>query len=491
MPSAADFVIRNAVIADGTGGPLAAGDVAIGDGRVITAGAEPAPAGPSTVNLDARGELVCSPGFIDVHTHDDAALIRHPDLEFKVAQGCTSLIIGNCGFSGFPATGLDDIESVAGGDWTDLDGYRRAVNAAGFAANAMALIGHNTIRTLTIGRDEPRPATAAEIAVMRSHVQRAMEQSACGLSTGLIYTPGKWAPTEEIIELARAAADGGGLYATHMRNEGDLLLESVAEAIQIGAESGCRVHISHHKASGRENWGKVADSLAVIDRVNSKGSDITLDFYPYIASSGPMAEYTSPETVTQEWADQNQFATCPPFPQYQGRTVSAVAAAEGLTLPDLVRQVLTAPGGRRTISIGFGMSEQDLVTNVRHPLMMIGSDGIPDLDGLPHPRLYGTFPRVFAEYVRKRGEISLSEAVRRMTSLPADRFGLADRGRLAPGAWADVAVFDPVAFRDVATFAEPKRAPEGLHWVIVNGKLTYDRGRHTGARAGRLLRFGE
>jgi len=491
MPSATDFVIRNAVIADGTGGPLTGGDVAIGDGRIITAGAEPAPAGPSTVDLDAHGELVCSPGFIDVHTHDDAALIRHPDLEFKVAQGCTSLIIGNCGFSGFPATGVDDIESVAGGDWTDLDGYRRAVNAAGFAANAMALIGHNTIRTLTIGRAEPRAATPAEIAVMRGHVQRAMEQGACGLSTGLIYTPGKWAPTDEIIDLARVAADGGGLYATHMRNEGDLLLESVAEAIQIGADSGCRVHISHHKASGRENWGKVADSLAVIDGVNSKGSDITLDFYPYIASSGPMAEYTSPETVTQEWADQNQFATCPPFPQYQGRTVSAVAAAEGLTVPDLVRQVLTAPGGRRTISIGFGMSEQDLVTNVRHPLMMIGSDGIPDLDGLPHPRLYGTFPRVFAEYVRKRGEISLSEAVRRMTSLPADRFGLADRGRLAPGAWADVAVFDPVAFRDVATFAAPKQEPEGLHWVIVNGKLTYDRGRHTGARAGRLLRFGE
>src|SRR5258708_3956919 len=327
MPTAADFVIRNALIADGIGGPLANGDVAIGNGRILTTGAEPAPAGPSTTDLDARGELVCSPGFIDVHTHDDAALIRHPDLEFKVAQGCTSLIIGNCGFSGFPATGVDDIESVAGGDWTDLDGYRRAVIAAGFAVNAMALIGHNTLRALTIGREEPRLATAAEVAVMRGHVQRAMEQGASDLSTGLIYTPGKWAPTEEIIELASAAADGGGLYATHMRDEGDLLLEAVTEAIQIGTKSGCRVHISHHKAGGRENWGKVADSLAVIDGANSEGSDITLDFYPYIASSGPMAEYISPETVTQAWADQNMFATCPPFPQYQGRTVSAVAGA--------------------------------------------------------------------------------------------------------------------------------------------------------------------
>ena len=489
MPSAADFVIRNALIADGTGRPLADGDVSIGEGVILTTGAGPAPAGPATVNLDARGELVCSPGFIDVHTHDDAALIRHPDLEFKIAQGCTSLVIGNCGFSGFPATGVDDIESVTGGDWPDLDGYRGAVAKTGFAANAMALIGHNTIRTLTIGREEPRPATAAEIGVMREHVLRAMKQGACGLSTGLIYTPGKWAPTEEVIELSRAAADHGGLYVTHMRNEGDRLLDSVAETIRIGTESGCPVHISHHKASGEQNWGKVADSLSAIDQANAAGSDITLDFYPYTASSGPMAEYTSPETVTREWAEQNQFATCPPFPRYQGRTISDVAAAEALTLPDLIRKVLSAPGGRRTISIGFGMSEDDLVTNVRHRLMMIGSDGIPDLDGLPHPRLYGTFPRVFAEYVRKRAEISVSEAVRRMTSLPADRFGLAGRGRLAPGRWADVTVFDPATFRDTATFMAPKQQPEGLHWVFVNGTLTFEQGRHTGARAGQLLSF--
>jgi N-acyl-D-aspartate/D-glutamate deacylase len=489
MPAFADIVVRDALIADGSGGPVAAGDVAIGAGRILSAGPGPVAAGPSTTELDARGELVCCPGFIDVHTHDDAALIRHPGLEFKIAQGCTSLVIGNCGFSGFPATGLDDIESVAGGDWPDLDGYRTAVSARGFACNAIALAGHNTIRAITIGKDESRQASPAELAVMRGHVRAAMEQGACGLSTGLIYTPGKWAPAEEIIELAGAAADAGGRYATHIRDEGDRLLESVAEAIRIGTESGCGVHISHHKAGGQRNWGKVAVSLAAIDSANAAGADVTLDFYPYTASSGPMTEYVSPESVTREWADQNQFATCPPFPAYQGRRVSEVAAAEGLALADLVRKVLTAPGGRRTISIGFGMSEDDLVTNVRHPLMMIGSDGIPDLDGLPHPRLYGTFPRVFAQYVRGRGEISVSEAVRRMTSLPAARFGLTDRGRLTGGAWADVAVFDPAGFRDTATFADPKREPEGLYWVIVNGRLAFDRGRHTGARSGRLLRF--
>ncbi|MGN6681870.1 MAG: N-acyl-D-amino-acid deacylase family protein [Streptosporangiaceae bacterium] len=489
MPPAADVVIRNALIADGNGGPLTNGDVAIGDGRILTVGAEPARAGKATVDLDARGELVCSPGFTDVHTHDDAALIRHPGLEFKIAQGCTSLVIGNCGFSGFPSTGIDDLESIPDSDWPDLDGYRSAVSAAGFAANAMALVGHNTLRTLTIGKEESRAASSADIIAMRDHIRRSMDQGACGLSTGLIYQPGKWAPTEEIIALAKAAAEGGGVYATHMRNEGDKLLDSVAEAITISSESGCPLHISHHKAAGEENWGKVAESLAAVDQANDAGADITLDFYPYTASSGPMVEYTSPETVTQDWADHNQFATCPSFPQYQGRIVSAVAADEGMSISDLVRQVLTAPGGRKTISIGFGMSESDLVTNVRHPLMMIGSDGIPDLEGLPHPRLYGTFPRIFAEYVRGRPEISVAEAVRRMTSLPADRFGLTCRGRLAVGNWADVVVFDPATFSDTATFDAPKQEPEGMYWVLVNGQLTYDRGRHTDVRAGQLLSF--
>jgi N-acyl-D-amino-acid deacylase len=479
-----DLVIRDALIADGSGGPLTGGDVAVADGRIVSAG-EPVPAGAGTVEFDARGELVCSPGFIDVHTHDDAALIRYPGLEFKVAQGCTSLVIGNCGFSGFPATGIEDVESIAGAAWPDLSGYREAVTAAGFTCNAMPLIGHNTLRMLAVGPADPRPATPRELEAMRGHVRRAMEQGACGLSTGLIYTPGKWASTEEIIALASAAAEAGGLYATHMRDEGHYLLESVTETIRIGRESGCPVHISHHKAGGRANWGKVTDSLALIDQV---GSDVTLDFYPYTASSGPMAEYVTPETITQDWADLNRFGYCPPFPAYQGRGVSEVAADEGISLGELVGRIVAAPGGKRTISIGFGMSEDDLLTNVRHPLMMVGSDGLPDLDGLPHPRLFGTFPRIFAEYVRGHGAISVPEAVRRMTSLPAARFGLAGRGTLSAGAYADLVVFDPAAIRDVATYEDPKREPEGVHWVVINGQLVYDHGRHTGARPGELLR---
>lgn len=485
----ADLVVRDAVIADGTGGPLGHGDVAVRDGLIMSAGDEPVRAGPATVEIDGRGELVCAPGFVDTHTHDDAALIRYPGLEFKVAQGCTSLVIGNCGFSAFPSIGEDDIESIAGASWADLDDYRREVTASGFACNTMALIGHNTLRIATIGREEQRAATKDELAVMRGHVQRAMAQGACGLSTGLIYKPGKWTSTEEVIELASVAGEAGGLYATHMRNEGEHLLESVAEAIRIGDESGCRVHISHHKAGGRENWGKVADSLAAIDQANQSGADVTLDFYPYTASSGPMAEYVTPETVTPDWAEHNLFATCPPFPQYQGRNVSEVAAAEGLSVAELVRRVQATPAGRQTISIGFGMSEDDLISNVKHPLMMVGSDGLPELDGLPHPRLFGTFPRVFAEYVRGLGVISLPEAVRRMTSLPADRFGLAGRGRVVAGGHADLVVFDPAEIRDLATYENPKREPAGITAVVVNGVLAVDHGHHTAARSGRLLRY--
>ena len=306
----------------------------------------------------------------------------------------------------------------------------------------------------------------------------------------LALRPGKWVATDEIVELAAAAADRGGLYATHMRNEGDLLLESVDESIEIGRRSGCGVHISHHKAAGERNWGKVKDSLDKIDLANAAGSDVTLDFYPYTASSGPMAEYVDPGSVTRDWAERNQFATCPPFPHFQGRRVSDVADDEQVDVSVLVGRILDGPGGRRTITIGFGLSEEDLATNVRHPLMMVGSDGIPDLDGLPHPRLFGTFPRVFAEYVRGRGLISVQEAVRRMTSLAADRFGLEGRGRLAPGAFADIVVFDPSAIRDRATYEDSKREPEGIHSVVVNGEVVFDRGGHTGARPGRLLRYG-
>ena len=260
----ADLTIRNASILNGTGGEPFEGDVSITGDRITAVGAV---AGEARREIDAAGRML-APGFVDVHTHDDGALLRHPGMEFKVAQGCTSVVIGNCGFSAVPATpGEREASGLIGvtATWTDLDGFRAAVGDAGTAVNAMALVGHNTTRRHVFG-NERRPPTRAELDAMKAHVRRAMEQGACGFSTGLVYEPGRYSDTDEIVELAGVSAEAGGLYATHMRNEAERLLEAVDEAIHIGTTAGLPVQISHHKAAGKPNWGKVVQSLARVER---------------------------------------------------------------------------------------------------------------------------------------------------------------------------------------------------------------------------------
>ncbi len=490
----ADLVIRNARIVDGSGSPSSDGDLAV-DGDRITAIGDVGDVGASAVEIDVGGQVL-APGFVDVHTHDDGAMIRHPDMAFKVAQGCTSLVLGNCGFSAAPAEpGTEEFSGLLGGEptWSDLEGYAAAVTAAGPAVNAVALVGHNTVRQLVMGPavkgEERREPTSAELEAMGGHVARAMEQGACGFSTGLIYEPGRYSQTPEIIELARRSAEAGGLYASHIRNEGDRLLQAVDEAITIGTDAGLPVQLSHHKAAGRRNWGKVVESLARVDEANAAGADITLDVYPYTAGSGPMAQYFNIDAIDPELAEVIRFASCPAFRAYEGRMAVEVAADEGVTPAEVIHKVLTAPEGRRTICIQFIIDEADIETNLRHPKMMIGSDGVVDLKGRPHPRLFGTFPRILAHYVRDRGVVSLEEAIRRMTSLPATRFGLADRGELAVGRFADLVVFDPDTVVDEATYDEPKREPSGIEAVVVNGAVAYRAGEHTGAAAGRFLRY--
>jgi N-acyl-D-amino-acid deacylase len=488
----ADLVIRNVRIIDGTGAPAADGDVAVEGGRITEVGAVTT-AGAGTTELDANGRTL-SPGFVDTHTHDDGALLAHPGLEFKVAQGCTSLVVGNCGFSAVPhtpgQTSSDGLLGSLGGDWTGVEGYRQAVHARRPAANAITLIGHNTMRQAVLGNDKRDP-TDAELATMRGYVEQAMDEGACGFSTGLIYVPGRWSKTDEVIALATPAGAAGGIYATHMRNEADRLLQAVEEAIGIGERSGCKVHISHHKAAGQPNWGMVNDSLALVDRANAEGADVTLDVYPYTAGSGRMIEYFNLDNISVALAEVIRLASCPAFPEYEGRMLTDIAADERVPIEDVVRRILTAPKGDRTICIHFIIDEADIEANLRHPLMMVGSDGIPDLKGRPHPRLFGTFPRVLGEYVRARNVLPLEEAVRRMTSLSCDRFGLVDRGRVAVGQYADLVVFDPDTVVDTATYDDPKQEPTGIDWVIVNGQVTVDHGRHTGAGAGRLLHYGK
>lgn len=482
-----DLAIRDVRIVDGTGAPAFEGDVAVEGGRISHVGHVRG----AREDLDGRG-LVLAPGFVDVHTHDDGALLRYPGLEFKLAQGCTSLVIGNCGFSAAPATpGATPTGGAAmfGGqpDWADLAGFADAVNAVGPACNAVALVGHNTVRSLVMGLEQRAPS-AAELTRMREMVRVAMEHGGCGFSTGLIYEPGRYSATDEVIELTREVAPFGGVYATHMRNEADRLLESVEETLTIGREADVAVQISHHKAAGRRNWGKVSESLARVDRaVADEGLDVTFDVYPYTAGSGPMAQYFRVDRVDAALAEVIRFASCPAFPGYEGRMATDVAAEAGEDVTETIRRVLTAPEGDRTICIHFTMDDADVVTNLRHPRMMVGSDGIPDLRGTPHPRLFGTFPRVLGEYVRERQVVGLEEAVRRMTSLACERFGIPERGRVAEGHWADLVVFDPATVRDTATYEDPKQEPAGVAWVLVGGQVAYDHGRHSGVGAGRLL----
>jgi N-acyl-D-amino-acid deacylase len=281
----------------------------------------------------------------------------------------------------------------------------------------------------------------------------------------------------------------GALYTTHMRNEGDHLLEAVEETLRIGVESGVHVHISHHKSAGRPNWGKVKDSLARVDRAIASGQRVTLDVYPYTAGSGRMIEYFNLDKIDRALAEVIRIASCPAFRELEGRMLVDVAAERRMDVTDLVKEVLTAPLGDRTICIQFIIDEADVETNLKHADMMVGSDGIPDLRGRPHPRLFGTFPRVLGRYVRDRGTLGLAEAVRRMTSLSAETFGLVERGRIEEGCWADLVLFDPATIVDTATYDDPQREPTGIALVVVNGEVAYEHCTHTGVGAGKMLRY--
>ncbi|MEX2488757.1 MAG: D-aminoacylase [Pseudomonadales bacterium] len=485
-----DLVIRNAHILDGSGGPAFVSDIEVEDGRIKSVGT----AGSGKREIDASGAYL-SPGFIDTHAHDDGAFIRHPGMEFKLAQGVTSVVSGNCGFSAVPASPGQDSASASGGilaglrgDFTDLNGYFSAVMDRKPAINNMMLVGHNTVRATVMGMERREP-TAAELASMQALVEQAMEQGACGFSTGLIYRPGRWSQTEEVIELAKKAKPWDALYTTHMRNEGDKLLEAVEESLQIGRESEVHLHISHHKAAGKPNWGKVRDSLARVDEALAAGQKVSLDVYPYTAGSGRMIEYFNLDNISREFAQVIRIASCAAFPEFEGRMLTDIATEKDMDITELVRMILTAPKGDRTLCIHFIIDEADIETNLGYRDMMVGSDGIPDLRGTPHPRLFGTFPRVLGKYVRERNTLSLEEAVRRMTSLSAETFGMTGRGKIEEGYWADLVLFDPVNIIDTATYDNPKQEPVGIQLVVVNGEIAYNEGAHTAAGSGRMLRY--
>lgn len=486
------MLIRGATVYDGTGAPGVVRDVALRGDRIVDAlGAD-----HDGVEMDGTG-LALAPGFVDVHTHDDGAVIVDPELRCKTLQGVTTDIVGNCGMgisprrTAMPFFGPWSPGLAERAPWEGYAGYLAMLDAEPPSLNVGVLVGHGTVRASVLGFHDAQPS-AAELDAMKALVREGMDAGALGLSTGLIYEPGRYATTEEVAALAVEARDG--IYATHMRNEGERLLEAVAEAIRIGEETGIRVQISHHKASGRASWGRVTESLAMIDAARARGVDVALDQYPYTAGSTSLyavIQNGSLDGTTAgglgELAPENVLvASAAEHPAWEGRHLGQIATELGMPPRDAADAIVTATNGSALVVLE-SMSEDDVQTVMVHPCTMIGSDGIP-APGKPHPRLWGTFPRVLGRYVRDLGVLTLAEAIRRMTSLPCETFGLADRGVIRHGAFADLVLFDPVTIADVGTYEDPARPPIGIAAVIVNGTVVANEGEHTGARPGRALR---
>jgi N-acyl-D-amino-acid deacylase len=472
-----DLVVRRGRVIDGTGAPAFVADVAVTGDRISAVGAIPATAGPE--EIDADGKIV-APGFIDVHTHDDRLLLSAPEMAPKVSQGVTTVVVGNCGVSLAPlklaAAPPPPLDLIGDESWYRFDSfaaYLAALDRAPAAVNAACLVGHSTLRAGTMDRLD-RPATAGEIAAMRARLQEALAAGAIGLSTGLSYAPAEAAPTEEIVALAELLKPAGAIHTTHMRDEGSKVLESLDETFEIGRRAGVPVIVSHHKAAGQANFGRSVDSLAKIARAQRR-QEVGLDAYPYAASSTILrADWIGgAEKVLVAWSKSE--------PAQAGRLLSDVARDWGL--PEAAACARLHPAG----AIYFSMDEADVRRILAFPETMIGSDGLPH-DSHPHPRLWGTFPRILGHYCRDVGLFPLAEAVRRMTGLPAARFRLAERGLIRPGFHADLTIFDPETVADAATFEHPLRPAEGIQAVFVNGRPVWSSAGPTGQRPGRVLR---
>ncbi|MGA1362290.1 MAG: N-acyl-D-amino-acid deacylase family protein [Ilumatobacteraceae bacterium] len=465
-----DLVFRDAIVVDGTGADRFVADVAVAGDRVAELGTV---TGSGLIEVDASG-LVLAPGFIDVHTHDDFALETSPDMAFKTLQGVTTVVTGNCGTSvqGFPGWIDDRRESPA-------------------AVNVAALVGHGTIREAVMGRSTNRPATAAELESMRDEVSRALDAGAVGMSTGLVYEPGRYSPAEEIEELARIVARRDGIYASHMRNEHDGLVESVLETMDVGRATGVKVQISHLKAIGAANASLAADAIREIRAARDSGLDVMADQYPYSRGSTALDQLVSADSFRRSGnfglvsAAAVMIASAPRNPGWEGRTLESVAVDLGLDAADAARRIVETEG-RGCMVVVANQTEENIALILQEDFVMIGSDGIP-AGSRPHPRLHHTFPRVLGEYSRNRGVISLETAVHKMTGMSARRFGLDGRGVIAPNALADLVLFDHREVIDTGTYENPSVVPRGIMGVWANGVRVADESRSTHARPGRVL----
>ena len=466
------YLIVGARVADGTGVPATVKDVRIEGDRIAEVGSLKPRARERVIS--GQG-LVLAPGFIDAHNHSSEGLREDPQAETQVSQGITTVVLGPDGDSPWP-----------------IADYLKALHDAPAAVNAMTMVGHETVRSLVMGKDYKRAATPEEIARMAELVDRGMREGALGLSSGLEYEVGTYASTDELVELCKAAAAHGGFYMTHVRDEADKAFEAFAEAIEITERAKLPLQISHIKLATVGVWGKSKEAVALFDRARGRGDDITADCYPYEAWHSdlytlvPNKQYSDPLSVERGLRDVGgpsriTITACKAHPGYAGRNLEQIASAEGITAVELFSKIIQDGGAA---VIGHSMTEEDVLTFYRQPWVMVASDGGIAND---HPRGAGTFPRVLGRFVREKRLFSVEEAVRKMTSLPARRLSLSDRGRIAPGMKADLVLFDPATVIDRSTFEEPRKLAEGIVWVAVNGQAVWEKGKATGARPGRVL----
>jgi len=501
-----DFIIINGRVVDGTGNSWFKADIAVRGDRIMGVGKGIQSRYPAARIIDARNKIVC-PGFIDVHGHIEGSIFERPTADNYIYDGVTTVVTGNCGNSA-----------------NDIGMFLRRIDSVGTSINVATLVGHNTIRTLGMGL-ENRTATEVEMQKMEAITQKAMHDGAVGMSTGLIYLPGMYSPTEEIVALAKVAAAKSGVYATHMRNEGNKVDQAIQEALTIGREANIPVQISHFKVTGKNNWGRGVQTLELVEEARRKGFDVTIDQYPYTASSTNLAvrlpdwaleggldslrvKMKNP-VIRKQIVDEMKgllkrdrlknysfavVASFAPDTTYNGKSISAINQLLGrkknmTSEAELILDMLAKSNAQM---IYHTMSEQDLVHFMKYPFNMPAADaGVSNGRGMPHPRAYGTNARVLSRYVRDQHVIGLEEALRRMTSLPAQKFNLHDRGLIMEGKYADILIFDESEIQDLSVYETPHQFTKGIEYAIVNGKLVIDRSRHTGNRSGVAIRNGQ
>jgi N-acyl-D-amino-acid deacylase len=524
-----DILLKDMKIVDGTGSPWFNGDIGI-VGEEIVAIKHRIDIEAKKV-IDGKGLVAC-PGFIDMHTHSDLLVFKYPQEETKLRQGITTALLGQDGLSVAP---IDDQNVslmqkrllgllgryVDKWTWRTMGEYLAELDKVNPASNNLMLVPHSNVRAMVVGWDA-RPATDQEIEQMKEIVNQAFHEGACGFSTGLIYPPGMYADKREFVELLRVTADNGGFFVVHMRSESDRIRDSIAEVAGYCREAGCPLHISHLKVAGKSNWGRSAEVLSLIDQARADGLDVTFDQYPYTAGSTMLdmmippwyheggtekmlaklrdqkiraqlhKDHETPSTkwenraITNGWdsilitavqSEKNKYA--------EGKNIAELAQITGKTPTNVVADLLIEEDGAVTMA-NFHSDEKDVERIMQHQCICVCSDGI--VGGKPHPRVYGTFPRILGKYVREQGIMTMEAAIQKMTANPARRLNLQDRGILREGMKADITIFDPETIIDLGTYKEPNQFPVGVEHVLVNGQLSLNAGKLTGVRAGRVIK---